>query len=71
MEWAMPNESRICRRVLILKKKKMGVAGQFAAVKCRSDTKCWTEKLKREDLRGIHVLDTSCCCKIVNTVEKQ
>ncbi len=42
MEWTMPNESRICRicrRVLISKKK--CVAGQFAAVKYRSETYCW------------------------------
>eukprot|EP00001_Collodictyon_triciliatum_P036382 06562_1 len=52
MEWTMPNESRkcrICRRVLILKKKQKSVAGQFAAVKYRSETYCWTQKLNRED----------------------
>ncbi len=51
MEWTMPNESRICRicrRVLIQKKKK-SVAGQFAAVKYKSETYCWTKKLNRED----------------------
>jgi hypothetical protein len=54
MEWTMPNESRICRicrRVLILKKKK-SVADQFAAVKYRSETYCWTRKTKQERLRG-------------------
>ena len=34
---------------LSLKKKKKSVAGQFAAVKYRSETYCWTEKLNRED----------------------
>jgi hypothetical protein len=43
MEWTMPIESRIyrlCRRLLISKKKKKSVAGQFAAVKYRSETYC-------------------------------
>ena len=31
------------------KKKKKSVAGQFAAVKYRSETYCWTAKLNRED----------------------
>jgi hypothetical protein len=31
------------------KKKKTSVAGQFAAVKYRSETYCWTQKLNRED----------------------
>ena len=30
-------------------KKKKSVAGQFAAVKHRSETYCWTHKLNRED----------------------
>ena len=30
-------------------KKKKSVAGQFAAVKYRSETYCWTQKLKGED----------------------
>ncbi len=50
MEWTMPNESRICRicrRVLILKKK--SVAGQFAAVKYKSETYCCTKNLNRDD----------------------
>ena len=50
MEWTMPNRSRICRictRVLILRKK--SVAGQFAAVKYRSETYCWTQKLSKEE----------------------
>ena len=29
--------------------KKKSVAGQFAAVKYRSATYCWTQKLNRED----------------------
>ena len=37
------------QEVLILKKKKKSVAGQFAAVKYRSETYCWTQKLNRED----------------------
>jgi hypothetical protein len=37
MEWTMPNESRICRSAYP-KTKKMSVAGQFAAVKYRSET---------------------------------
>ena len=53
MEWTMPNESRICRicrRVPILKKQQTeSVAGQFAAVKYKSETYCWTQKLNRED----------------------
>ncbi len=52
MEWTMPNESRICRicrRMPILKKKTETVAGQFAAVKYKSETYCWTQKLSRED----------------------
>ncbi len=31
------------------KKKKKSVAGQFAAVKYRSETYCWTQKPNRED----------------------
>ena len=31
------------------KKKRMSVAGQFAAVKYRSETYCWTQKLNRKD----------------------
>ncbi len=31
------------------KKKKKCVAGQFAAVKYRSETYCWTKKINRED----------------------
>ena len=61
MEWTMPNESRICRtcrRVLILKKKTKSVAGQFAAVKYRSETYCWTQKTKQGRLRGRQVLGT-------------
>jgi hypothetical protein len=56
MEWTMPNESRICRICRSLpgclslkKKKKKSVAGQFAAVKYRSETYRWTDKLNRED----------------------
>ena len=31
------------------KKKKKSAADQFAAVKYRSETYCWTQKLKREE----------------------
>ena len=31
------------------KKKKKSVADQFAAVKYRSETYCWTQKLNRKD----------------------
>jgi hypothetical protein len=31
------------------KRKKKSVAAQFAAVKYRSETYCWTQKLNRED----------------------
>ena len=33
------------------KKKKKSVAGQFAAVKYKSVTYCWTQKLNREDYK--------------------
>jgi hypothetical protein len=33
----------------VLIKKKKSVAGQFAAVKYRSETYCWTQTLNRED----------------------
>ena len=51
MEWTMPNESRIyriCRRAYPEENKK-SIPGQFAAVKYRSETYCWTQKLNRED----------------------
>ena len=76
MEWTMPNDSRICRICRSLPgayppPKKKSVAGQFAAVKYRSETYCWTEKLNREDY-GLDkywvLLDR---WKRVNTVEKQ
>jgi hypothetical protein len=59
MEWTIPNESRICRmcRRGAYPKKKKSVAGQFAAVKYRSETYCWTQKLNRENF----VLSGSCC----------
>ena len=31
------------------KKNKKSVPGQFAAVKCRSQKYCWTQKLNRDD----------------------
>ena len=39
-------------------KKKKSVADQFAAVKNRSETYCWTKKNKQGRLRGGQVLDT-------------
>ncbi len=39
---------RDMQEVLILKKKK-SVADKFAAVKHRSETYCWTKKLKGQD----------------------
>ena len=35
------------QEVLIFKKKKKSVAGQFAAVKYRPETNCWTQNLNR------------------------
>jgi hypothetical protein len=68
MEWTKPNESRICKTVLILKKKKKSVAGQFAV---KSRPALQDTKTKQGRLRGRQVLLTSCCCTRVNTVEKQ
>ncbi len=47
--------------------KKESVADQFA-VKYRSEMYCWTQELNKE-ITG--QASTSCCCKRVNTVEKQ
>ncbi len=47
-QWTMPNERRMCR-IFILKKEKKSVADHFVAAKNRSETYCWTQKLKRED----------------------
>jgi hypothetical protein len=47
MEWTIPNESRICRRVFMIEKN--SVPDQFAVVKYRSETYYWTQKLNRED----------------------
>ena len=55
--------------VVVGKSEKKSVAGQFA-IKYKSETYCWTQKLKKEDY-GMTILDTSCCCKRVNTVENQ
>jgi hypothetical protein len=52
-------------------KMKKRVAGQFVAVKYRSETYYWTQKLNREDYGVDKYWGTSCCCKRVNTVEKQ
>ena len=43
MEWTMPNERRICKDIqegAYPQKKKKSLAGQFAAVKYRSETYC-------------------------------
>jgi len=46
----MQDMSAICKRGLILlKKKKKSVAGQFATVTYKSETYCWTQKLNRKD----------------------
>jgi hypothetical protein len=63
----MPNESRICMicRSTYPKKKKKSVAGQFAAVKCRSETYRWTQKLRnREDYGGrqVYLVRSSVTC---------
>ena len=50
--------------------KKKSVAGQFA-VKYKSETYCWTQKLSREDYGVDKYWCTSCSCKRVNTVENQ
>ena len=48
MEWTMPNGSRICRISAYPIKNKKSVAGQFAAVKYKSEKYCWTQNLNRE-----------------------
>ncbi len=54
MEWKCrmsASESRICRicrRGPYPQEKKKSVAGQLTAVKYRSETYCWTQKLNRE-----------------------
>jgi hypothetical protein len=51
------------------KNRRVFIAGQFAAVKYRSEKKTvlLDSKLNREDSG---YTSTSCCCKRVNTVEK-
>ncbi len=41
------------------KKKKKSGAGQFAAIKYKSETYCWTKKLNREDYGVDKVLGDS------------
>ena len=53
------------------KNKKESVAGQFAAVKYRSETYCWTQKLNREDYGVDKYWVLLAIVKPVNTVEKQ
>jgi hypothetical protein len=43
--------SRICRSTYPAEKKTI-VCGQFVAVKCRSETYCWTQILNRKDYGG-------------------
>ena len=55
MEWTLPNASvgkpnmQDMQEGAYPEEKKKSVAGQFAAVKYRSETYCWTQKLNRED----------------------
>ena len=52
MECTMPNQSRTSMQDMqegAYPKKKKSVAGQFAAVKYKSETYRWTKKLNRED----------------------
>jgi hypothetical protein len=51
MEWTMPNESMQDVQEGAYPKTKKSVAGQFAAVKYKSETYCWTQKVIREDYR--------------------
>ena len=52
MEWTMPNESmQDMQEGAYPKKKEKSVAGKFAAVKYKSETYCWTQKVNREDYR--------------------
>ena len=54
MEWTMPNASvgkpnmQDMQEGADPEERKKSVAGQFAAVKYRSETYCWTQKLNRE-----------------------
>jgi hypothetical protein len=49
MEWTLPNDGKPNMQDGVYpKKKKRSVAGQFA-VKYRSETYSWTQKLSRED----------------------
>ena len=52
-------------------KKKKSVGGQFATVKYNSETYCSNKKTNQGRLHDRQVLGTSCCCKRLNTVEKQ
>ena len=53
MEWTMPNASvgkpnmQHMQEGTYPEEKNKSVAGQFAAVKYRSETFCWTQKLNR------------------------
>jgi len=55
MEWTMPNASvgkpnmQDMQEGAYPQEKKKSVAGQFAAVKHRSETYCWTTKINRGD----------------------
>ena len=55
MEWTMPNTSvakpnmQDMQEGAYPEEKKKSVADQFAAVKYRSETYYWTQKLNRED----------------------
>jgi hypothetical protein len=45
----MPNKPDHSMQESAYPQKKKSVAGQFAAVKNKSETYCWTQKLNRED----------------------
>ena len=53
------------------KKNKNSVADLFPAVKYRSETYCWTQKLNREDYGVDKYWVLLAVVKPVNTVEKQ
>ncbi len=68
MGWTMPKESRICGRVLTPPKKRRVL---LASLSQSSQKRIAGLKTTQERLRGRQVLGSSCCCKTVNTVEKQ
>ncbi len=75
MEWTMPKEAEYAGYaggVLILKKRRRVMLASLPQSSIgQSETYCWTQKLNREDYGVDKFWGTSCCCKRVNTVEKQ